>query len=507
MQQVIYLDHDDDLPAIRHLLEGAQAKQVLLVLPKGYQPLRDPLNLRVLRRSAEDLALDIVLVTRDGRTRQMAGDEGIAFVSTVRKGKRGRWRTGSPRRSSAEQAAVDRMAGLRAGQGDRGYSDRAIVWASRFVGLLLFVFLMLLILGLGALLIPEAKVTLVPFRQPVETALQLRADPEVSRPNTASLTIPARVLEVQVERTGQIATVSKRDAPDAPAIGVVTFINQTVAPQEILTDTLVRTSTGTTVRFKTVTTATLESGVGSRAEVQIEALVPGPVGNVPEATINEVESPGLRGKVSVINPAPTEGGGVKQVGVVTRADMDRLKAQLYEELQQQAFLELKSQLNEQEFLPPESLTYEIMSETYDQFLDTEADVLHLVMRILARGTAVDQANANLMAYESLQERIPPTYALESEEVTFDLDEEVRMDGRAVLVDVTATANLVSEVDRGAVRSAVAGLSAVEASQVLEDSFPLGAPPRVEVLPDWIKRLDRLDRVPLPPFRIQVILLE
>ena len=507
MQQVIYLDANDDLPAIRHLLEGAQAKQVLLVLPKGYQPLRDPLNLRMLRRSAEDLALDLVLVTQDGRTRQIAAKEGVAFVASVRKGQRGRWRRRSPRRSSAEQAAVDRMAGLRAGWGDKGYGDRAIVWAGRFLGLALFVFLLLLILGLGAILIPEARITLVPFRQPVEAILQLRADPEVSRPNTASLTIPARVLEVQVERTDQIATVSKRDAPDATATGVVTFINQTVAPQEILTDTLVRTTTGTTVRFKTVTTATLGSGVGSRAEVQIEALAPGPLGNVPAATINEVETPGLRGKVSVINPAPTEGGGVKQVGVVTRVDMDRLKAQLFEELQQQAFLELQSQLNEQEFLPPESLTYEIMSETYDQFLDTEADVLHLQMRILARGTAVDQANANLMAYDSLQEQIPPTYALESEEVSFDLDEKVRMEGRAVLVVVTASAHLVADVDRGAVRSVVAGLSADEASQVLVDSFALDAPPRVEVMPDWIKRWERLDRVPFPPFRIQVVVLE
>jgi len=507
MQQVIYLDIGDDLPAIRHLLEGVQAKLALLVLPKGYQPLRDPLNLRVLRRYAEDLALDVALVTRDGRTRQMAKEEGIALATSTRQGQRGRWRSRSPQRSSAEQAAVDRMAGLRAGRGDTGYGDRAIVWAGRLLGLLLSVFLLLLIVALGAILVPEAKVTLVPFRQPVETTLQLRADPEVSRPDSAALTIPARIVEVQVERTGDIATISKKDAPDAPASGVVTFINQTVLPQEILTSTLVRTSTGTTVRFKTVTTATLESGVGSRAEVQIEALVPGPVGNVAAATINEIETPGLRGKVSVINQAPTEGGGVKLVGVVTRVDMDRLNVQVFDELQQHAFLELQSQLSEQEFLPPESLTFEIMSETYDQFLDTQADVLHLQMRILARGTAVDQANANLMAYDSLKEQIPPTYELESEEVSFDHSEEVRMDGRAVLIDVTASAQLVADVDQSAARSAVAGLPADEASQILADSFALDAPPQVVVMPDWIKRWDWLDRVPFPPFRIQVIVLE
>ncbi|MGD9375522.1 MAG: hypothetical protein PVJ23_07045, partial [Anaerolineae bacterium] len=120
MQQVIYLDAKDDLPAIRDLLEGAQAKKVLLVIPKGCRCLQDPINLRVLRRHAASLALDVALVTRDSRTRRLAKEEGIAVVSSVRRGKRGRWRLGAPRRSSAQRAAAARVEGLRRGRGDIG---------------------------------------------------------------------------------------------------------------------------------------------------------------------------------------------------------------------------------------------------------------------------------------------------------------------------------------------------------------------------------------------------
>jgi hypothetical protein len=164
-------------------------------------------------------------------------------------------------------------------------------------------------------------------------------------------------------------------------------------------------------------------------------------------------------------------------------------------------------LGEQEFLPPESMTVEILSEVYDQFLDAEADLLHLQMRILASGTAVDRANANLLAYEALKDQIPVTYELESEEITFSLGEQVRIDGRAVLLDATASAPLVADVDRGAVRSAIAGLKVDEAVQVLASSFALDAPPVVEVQPEWIKRWEWLDRVPFLPFRIQVVVLE
>jgi hypothetical protein len=187
--------------------------------------------------------------------------------------------------------------------------------------------------------------------------------------------------------------------------------------------------------------------------------------------------------------------------------MDRLKAQLLQQLQQRAYVELQSQLGEGEFLPPESMTIEILSEDYDQFLESEADVLRLQMRILASGTAVDRANANLLAYDALQDRIPETYEFQSDAVTFDLDEQVRMDGRTVIMQVAASSALVVDVDRGDVRSVVTGLSQDEATAVLAESFSLAAPPVVEILPEWIKRWEWLDRVSYLPFRIQVVVVE
>jgi hypothetical protein len=508
MQQVIYLEAEDDLPAIRDLLEGAQAKRVLLVVPKGSRVFREPLNLRVLRRYANNLALDVAIVARDSRTRQLAKEEGIAVLSSLRRGQRGRWRNRLPYHSSAQRAAAARVDSLRKGRGDIGYGDVVVVWAGRILGVMLFAFLLLLVVGLAALLVPQAKVTVVPYREVVEITLQVRADPEEEKPDLSDLVVPARIVQAEVEQTGEIATISKKDAPDAPALGTITFINQAAGPLEILPGAVVRTATGTTVRFRTVTTATLEAGIGATAAAAIEALEPGPVGNVEAATITEVETSGLRGRVRVINEQPTQGGGVKQVGVVTRADMDRLKAQLLQQLQQRAYVDLQSQLGEQEFLPPDSMTTEIMAEVYDQFLDAEADVLKLQMRILATGTAVDRANANLLAYEALQETIPTTSELQSEEISFSLDEEnVRMDGRSVILDVTASAPLVVNIDRGEIRSTVAGLKEEEAAETLAESFALDAPPLVEVLPEWIKRWEWLDRVPFLPFRIQVLVLE
>jgi hypothetical protein len=312
---------------------------------------------------------------------------------------------------------------------------------------------------------------------------------------------------VTVEERGQTATVALRDAPDAPSTGTITFVNQVAEDREILPGAVVRTSSGTTVRFRTVTTATLSAQIGSRAQAEIEALEPGPVGNVAALTINAVETTALRGKVAVINEAPTQGGGVKQVGVVTRADMDRLRAQMLQQLQERAYGELQEQVTEFEFVPAESLSIEVLAEVYDQFLEAEADVLHLDMRILATGTAVDKTQAELFVSQALEEKIPATYELRSEDILFVMSEDVQMNGRSVIVSASASADLVVEVTPRDVRSAVSGLRLEEATKTLKESFALDAPPVVVVGPEWIKRFAWLDRVPFLGYRIQVVVLK
>jgi hypothetical protein len=506
MQQVVYLQPDDDLPAIRHLLEGAQARRVLLVLPGGYSGLRDPLSLRLLRRKATELALEVALVTRDGRIREMAREEGVATVLSESIGRWDLWRSELPARSEAHRAAARRVNRLRQGRRDPGYTGKAHLWLGRVLALVVFALLVTLVAGMAALTVPEARISVVPYRESVETTLQLVADPEATKSSLADLTIPARIVEVEVEQVGETPTLEKRDAPDAPAKGTVLFINEAATARDIVTGTLVRTSTGTTVRFKTVAKVSLEGRVGATVLADIEALEPGPVGNVAAATINTVETAELRGKVRVINEKATAGGGVKQVGVVTRADMDKLKGVLLEQLEQRAFGQLQGLLVGQEFLPAESMTIEILSEVYDQFLDAQADTLKLTMRIYAAGTAVDGAQARLLAEQSLKAKIPSSYMLESEEIAFRLDDEVQIDGRKVLLVTEASAALVTDVDRGQVRSLAAGLEIEEAVRVLSDTLTLGAPPAIVVEPEWIKRFRWLDRVPYLPFRIQVLVL-
>ena len=100
-----------------------------------------------------------------------------------------------------------------------GYGDVAIVWAGRILGVLLFLLLLAVVVGMAALLVPEAQVTLVPYREVVEVNLELRADPEAEKASLEDLIIPARIVEAEVEQTGEIATEGQQGRPRRPGHG------------------------------------------------------------------------------------------------------------------------------------------------------------------------------------------------------------------------------------------------------------------------------------------------
>jgi hypothetical protein len=521
MQQIIYLEVDDDLPAIRDRLEWAQARRVMLVIPPQSKTLRSLVNLRVLRRYAQHLALDVALVTRDPQTRRLAKGEGFPVLGSTGRGRGRRWRGSVLRRARGGVQQVvrpdDDWAYREKGRTRRrwmGGSTPAAVWGQRLVGLVIGVVMLVVLVGAALVLLPEATVVLTPYSEPLAVQLELHANPEAEDNSLSKMQVPARFVEVEVEDEAQIPTVSKRDAPDAPAVGTVVFVNLTNAPVQVPVSTTLRTGSGASVRFMTVTSATLAAQIGATATADVIALEPGLAGLVAASTVNLVEDPVLARQVRVVNEQPTRGASVKQVGVVTQADKERLKSALLQQLQQRAFADLQSQLEPAEVLPPESLVAEVLSEDYDQFVGADADNLTLRMRLWAAGTVYSDEQARTLAYDALKLQVPVGYELDPDSLAFEVGEVVRMDGRQPVFRVTARGRAVAGLETGAVRDLVAGQSAGEAEAALAANLLLGAPPEVQVGPvwlferfPWLERWPLMGRVPLLPFRIQVLVAE
>jgi hypothetical protein len=450
VEQIIYLEVDDDIAAIRDRLEWAQARRVLLVIPPSCQTLSNLVNLKLLQRHVHNLAMEAALVTRDATTRELAHEVGFPVFSSLGRAQRAKWYgrrviEKAPPRPREYKGPRPREPILPAWSESPGRGQQILAVAFFSI---LFLFLAAAVL----LLVPSATVTLRPM--------------------------------------------TKRDAADARATGTVIFVNKINEPVEIPLGTVVGTSAGTNIRFTTIETATLPSAIGGTAETGIVSVEPGPSGNVDAFMINTIEGP-LALQVRVVNDKPTGGGNMKQVGVVTQADKDRLKASLLQKLQQDAYNRILEELKEQEFVPPESLTVEVVSETYDKFVDEEADVLGMKMVVSASGTAIGGQDANALVYRLLEARVREGYQLTAEGLHFEAGQIVTVEGRKVSFTMKASGLIVPVIDLNTVINDIRGRPIEEAENLLSQRFPLEERPIIEVAPDW------LGRVPLLPFNIDV----
>jgi hypothetical protein len=494
VEQIIYLEVDDDIGAIRDRLEWAQARRVLLVIPPRCQTLSNLVNLKLLQRHVHDLAMEAALVTRDPITRELAHEVGLPVFSSLGRAQRARWYG----RGVVEKAPPR----PREYKGPRPREPKLPAWSGvpvrgeQIVAAAFFSILFLFLAAGVLLLVPSATVTLRPVSEAVSETLLVQANPELESIDYQAGEIPARIVEVEVEATDHIPTMTKRDAADARATGTVIFISKINEPVEVPLGTVVGTSAGTNIRFTTIETATLPAAIGGTAETGIVAVEPGPSGNVDAFLINTIEGP-LALQVRVVNDKPTGGGNMKQVGVVTQGDKDRLKALLLQKLQQEAYSSIVEELKEQEFVPPESLVVEVVSETYDKFVDEETDVLGMKMVVSASGTAIGGQDANALVYRLLEARVREGYQLTAEGLRFEAGQVVAVEGRKVSFTMQAAGLIVPVIDLNTVISDIRGRPVEEAENLLSQRFPLKERPVIEVAPDW------LGRVPLFPFNIDV----
>jgi hypothetical protein len=504
MLQIIHVREGERLPALLARLD-AVAGPTLLVVPAHNRALANPARLQLIQRRAARRRQPLAIVAVDAVTQELARDLGLPVYTSVEAAARAAPPPLPPAdplpddlESEERRALWQWRARYRRARARLIARSRAHPWSAWTgpvaLALLLAAFVSLVVVT-AALIVPAAYVTLTPARRSAAVTVDVVATTGVDAPDADARLVPARRLEVQIEGNGVLPTTGRRDAPDQRAVGAVTFINRQAAGQEIPAGTVVRTSTGSNVRFRTTAPAVLGPGVGATAVVPIEAIDPGPAGNVRSGTITQVDGP-LAPLVRVINEQPTTGGSVRQVSVVTNADKDRLRQAVLQQVQQLAQQRLSESLTEGEFLPPESITTLILAETFDHFLDEPTDTLGLRLRVLARGLAVNEAAAQEIAARAMEQQAAGGADVLRQQVRYQRGP-VTVREERVSFSVTATGEAVGDIDPAAVRAAIAGLPLAEAEAILSAKWALAEPPQIRLEPDWI------GRVPWVPFRIRV----
>jgi hypothetical protein len=364
------------------------------------------------------------------------------------------------------------------------------------------------------IILPEARLIVVPAEVPVSAIARITVvvpDPNqedgLEEIDFAGQRISGRRVSAEVGAEAVSAATGTSEVPTSRASGTVVFTNLLAQDYTVGRATAVRTSAGSPVRF--LTTGDVTVPPLGQAAVGVEAVEPGPQGNVNTGLINRVEGASARA-VRVTNPEPTRGGGLSQVRAVTQADREALRRTLLSELRAQGYQrvlerpESEGGLREGEYLVPGSVrVLEVLHETFDRFASEEAESVKLEMLVEVTGVVVDLGDAYNLARHVLTKHVAEGFELKQAEYRPGLmgDNVIGVGTLTFFVEANGLAEAVLEPDQ--LKRWLRGRPYEEGVAMLDSAWrskelPLKNPPDVQIQPTWAD-----DRFPWLVWRIQV----
>lgn len=512
MTEILEINPEATLAAVRRQLMRLRRRRVALLLPDGWQELQNRAQVRLLQRQAQRQRCELGLITRDEQIHQLAQSVGIPAFVKPEEALNFNWQMQPPapllhpRRMAASlpdaprwrrRQIVDlettpsyyrsRQKRIRS---EAAYRQPLPSWLG-WLGTSLAGLLIALMVGFFVFyVIPAATIILIPGRDPIAVNVQVTANPFLDVPDLEFNQLPARLVETNIDETGKIAATGTRQKAMGKAQGSVVFSNLGPNPVRVPAGTIVSTSTGTAVNFRTTTNVEVPGGFNQQTTAPIEALEPGTQGNVRANTINTIGG-GYNLRVRVTNPGGTGGGGSAMALVVTQEDRDKLLADLLARAEARAAASLQENVTTGEWLSPESVQTFITSQAFSAFNDEEAEELELTLRLLVRGVAVDQTLLRELLLNTVQQSIPARGKLVASTLTALRQPGAEFSQGAVTFTMTVAADYVIPIDPVEVRTTIAGLPPDEALQLVQQRWQLAGPPEIHRDPEWFATLPPL----------------
>ncbi len=506
--EYVQLDKNDDVVTVKDRLSFIRGRRVLLIWPEEGTTLTRRLDLVMVQREADRRAIQLSLVTHDTEVIAHAKDLNISTFETIRASERGRWKRGRkkvfiPRYHKPSHEATPEELKSVASRIPKRNPKRSQV--RYLLERLVILALLIGVIGITAyIVLPSAVVKLTLQEEEISATVTITADTSVQSVDISNRIIPAQVIRATVETTATIPTTGIESLDSAPAIGVVTFTNETETPIDIPANTTLSTSAGTPILFRTISSTTIPSGVGQRVDINVEALqsATGNIGNVEAGMINTLIGP-LDDAVTVINLAPTTGGENRSINVVTSEDMLGLLNSVRVQLQSLAYGEIGTRITDNQLIIIESIKIDEERNdwtTYTHDVGDATDSVSLTMRAVVSAMVVDDRFGQQITLAQLSSQLEAGKSIQPDSTTYTRGPIVSQDSATqVTFTATSTAKTVQQFDASQLQQQLAGLSLADAQRVLDTqvSTITANPPQIIISPQGFSQM------PILPIRIDI----
>ena len=330
--QIFRLDQYDDILSAQDQIGWSRTARICIVLPPKKRLHFSMVDFVLLAREANRIGVQAAFIVPDAGLRRSMQELGLLCFITIRQANRSNWRTSQRTRiPDADTLRPDHNAPDRPMK-PYPSSDGTVI--SRRVQTGFFSVALLALLMLGALFIPQARVSI--DRLPVEQTYRFTLQGDAMHA-TAPLSGVIHTDRLEFSFADEISVKASGEGSfgAAYATGEVQITNLTGRELVIPQGLTLQTEGDEPIQFQTVEAVTLPAQPSEPRHVSVQAVLPGTAGNVPANSIRIVSGEiGL--SLRVENPLPTGGGTDTRVSTLSDWDVEQARTALLEEMDKQA---------------------------------------------------------------------------------------------------------------------------------------------------------------------------
>lgn len=440
MDELIYLELDEEITSVIDKLRKSGAKSVGLIIPRGASLIQSVVNLRLLKKEGESLGKNIALVTTDKVGRNLASQVGLPIYEDIERGEGALPETEIAQKPlpkpKEEVMEVDlrkekpaplpkvkvhhyketpstnsgREEGVRVNLGKRG--PRKLSWI--LGGALV---LLLILLGFSYYGFASATLTLNVPSEPFSKELIVTIDQGLRESKPADLRLAGEPLEKRTEGKQNFKATGKKDVGEK-AKGKITVSNRTGETKNLATGTKFKSSSG--LFFLSIESVGVPAGTPKidaagnitvtpgKADVSVEAEEPGDKYNLGPTSFT---IPSLAtDKVDGASSQAFSGGTTKEVTIVTETDVSGARDKLLSDLSNQNKEALKKE-GQGKFLLEAAIETTLEESNASPKVGEEANEFELTGKVLSkvlvfnekdlRQAVVEQAKIEVLSNQSL----------------------------------------------------------------------------------------------------------
>lgn len=528
MEELIYLESDEEITSVIDKLKTIESNSVGLVIPQGASLIQSVVNLKLLQKEAKALGKEIAVISQDKIGRNLASQIGLTvYVSadspkpvveipkleipnqevieidlSEKKSveaagvKVNRYDNSSlPAVSAKEELPTHVEAKPISAEDYKMPETHAPKKPRNWKKLLLVVVPIIAILILLYIFYPKAIVTLAVKTQSFEQSIDVTLDNNINKIDVTRAAMPGDLQEVESEESKDYDATGKKEVGEK-ASGKITIYNEWDGSPHSYPSGTKLTGGGKTFLANdsfTVPAGTLSGGAIQAGKIDITATAeaPGDSYNLSSTTFVVAGAPT---KIYGRNASNLSGGSTRELTIVSSEDLNKAKDNLVGEIDKKNHDALVKKAGDQKIIDS-SIEDEVISSSTNKNVNDEASQFKLTVKVKSRTLSFKEDDFRSFLGQILASNIPngkklvPTTA---DEISISKSENNFSQGLMKLTGSVKT-SLAPNIDENKLKKEVANKNKSDAEVILRN-IPDTENSSITFRPAWwLKKVPSLER--------------